>query len=132
MGNLNPKPVEIEFDGKTYGVTFNLNLIDDVQTRFDKSLDEIPAILTDDRTAAANLRYVLTALLNDAIETREMETGEELPRLTEQQVGKKIDIHNFDYYYAKIFEAFGCSLPDTDEDDDPNPRSGQQSSMLPA
>lgn len=127
MGNLNPKPVEIEFDGRIYGVQFNINMIDEMQTHFEKPIGEIYDLIIDSPKSAANLRYLLTALLNDAIETHETETGERVPRLSETEVGKKIDIRDFNYYYEKVIEAFGVSLPETDEDDDPNSKGEQQS-----
>ncbi len=127
MRNLNPKPVDIEFDGKTYGVQFNINMIDEVQTHFEKPIGEIYDLIMDSPKSAANLRYLLTALLNDAIETQEVQTDEHIPRLSEAEVGRKIDIRAFDYYYKKVIEAFGVSLPETNEDDDPNSRGGQQS-----
>ena len=117
MGNLNPKPVEIEFNGKTYGVTFTLNLIDEVQTYFDKPLSDVFNLIIDSPQSVSNLRYMLTLLLNDAPEAES--------ELTQEEVGKKIDIRSFDYYYRKVIEALGISLPDGDEEDDPNSEGKQ-------
>ena len=128
MSDMNPKPIEIEFDGKTYGVTFNINVIDDVQTHFNKPLGDIYSLLTDEVNVCGNIRYILTSLLNDAIEAQEYATGEKLTNLTEHEVGRKINIDNFQYYQGKIFEAFGVSMPDIAEDEDsPNAMSEQQS-----
>lgn len=127
MGNLNPKPIDIEFDSKIYGVQFNINMIDEVQTHFEKPIGEIYDLIMDSPKSASNLRYLLTILLNDAIETHESETGERVQRLSETEVGRKIDIRDFNYYYTKVIEAFGVSLPEADEDEDPNSKGGRQS-----
>lgn len=127
MSDMNPKPIEIEFGGKTYGVTFNINVIDDVQTHFNTPLSEIYSLLADEVNACGNIRYILTALLNDAIEAQAYITGEKIPRLTEHEVGRKIDIHNLGYFQNKVFESFGISMPELNEDDDiPNMPSEQQ------
>lgn len=118
MGNLNPKPVEIEYGGKVYHCTFTLNCIDEVQERFDKSLTEITDLIMDGPKAAGNIRYLLTLLLNES----EDADGE----LDEMEVGRHIDFRNLGYYFDKIIETMGISLPDADEDDaDPEAKAGQ-------
>lgn len=117
MGNLNPKPVEIEFQGKTYRCAFTLNCIDEAQEHFDKSLTEIIEFAFSGSTAARNIRYLLTLLLNDS---PDCET-----ELSEKEVGAAIDIRSFDYYCVKILEALGVSLPDDDGDDLPEAAAGQ-------
>ena len=116
MGNLNPKPVEIEYCGKIYRCTFTLNCIDEAQEHFDKPLSEITDVIMDGKQTARNIRYLLTLLLNESEDAEET--------LDERMVGKHIEFRNFDYYFGKIAECIGVSLPDA-EDDDPNPKSGQ-------
>lgn len=117
MGNLNPAPVEIEFRGKVYRCFFTLNCIDEVQEHFDKSLTEIIQIVIDGKQATRNIRYLLTLLLN---ESEDCEAA-----LDEKEVGAAIDIRSFNYFYGKVLDALGFSLPDDDGDDDPNPTGGQ-------
>lgn len=128
MSDMNPKPIEIKFDEKIYKVTFNINVIDDVQNHFNTPLGEICSLLADDVNICGNVRYILTSLLNDAIEEQEFVIGEKIPKLTEHEVGRKINIENFGYFQNKVFEAFGISMPEFNEDDDlPNMTSERQS-----
>lgn len=121
MGNLNPAPVEIEFKGKVYKCSFTLNCIDEVQEHFDKSLTDVINIIVDGKQAVRNVRFLLTLLLNES-ETKR--TGSE-ETFDEMEVGAAVDFRNFGYYYDKILEALGISLPDDDGDADPEAMGGQ-------
>lgn len=128
MSDMNPKTTEIEFDGKTYGVTFNINVFDDVQTHFKIPFADVYSLLGDDVNICGNVRYILTALLNDAIEAKEYMSGETIPRLAEHTVGRKMNVENFNYFQTKILEAFQNSMPKPNEEDEdaPNTMSEQQ------
>lgn len=118
MGSLNPAPVKIVFGNKTYRCFFTLNCLDEVQEHFDKALSEIIDVILDQRHSARNIRYILTLLLNESQDSE----GD----FTEEDVGKAIEYRNFDYYFGKIIETLGASLPDeSEEDSDPNPTGGQ-------
>ena len=118
MGSLNPAPVEIVFGNKTYRCFFTLNCLDEVQEHFDKALSEIIDVILDQRHSARNIRYILTLLLNESMDSE----GD----FTEEDIGKAIEYRNFDYYFGKVIETLGASLPDeSEEDSDPNPTGGQ-------
>ena len=74
-------------------------------------------IVIDGKQATRNIRYLLTLLLN---ESEDCEAA-----LDEKEVGAAIDIRSFNYFYGKVLDALGFSLPDDDGDDDPNPTGGQ-------
>lgn len=118
MGNLNPKPVEIEFQGKTYRCVFTLNCIDEVQEHFDASLTDVIKMIADGKQTARNVRFLVTLLLNESQDAPE--SG-----FDEMDVGAAIDIRNFNYYCMRVLEALGVSLPDDDGDDLPEAAAGQ-------
>ena len=118
MGNLNPQPVGIEYQGKVYRCVFTLNCIDEVQEHYDLSLSGIIDLFIDGKRAARNVRYLLTLLLNESEDCEKA--------LDEAEVGAAIDVRTFGYYYGKVLEALGVSLPDAeDEGDDPEAAAGQ-------
>lgn len=118
MGTLNPKPVEIEYKGKTYRCTFTLNCIDEVQEHFNASLTDVINMIADGTQTARNVRFLVTLLLNESADAPENGWDE-------MEVGAAIDIRNFDYYVMKILEALGVSLPDDDGEDVPEAAGGQ-------
>lgn len=120
MGNLNPAPVEIEFRGKVYRCFFTLNCIDEVQEHFDASLTDVINAVADGKQTARNVRYLLTLLLNEAADR------DGADEITEDDVGDAIDIRSFNYYYEKVLEALGVSLPDDDGGDDVPEATGGQ------
>ena len=71
MGNLNPKPVEIEYKGKTYRCTFTLNCIDEVQEHFNASLTDVINMIADGAQTARNVRFLVTLLLNESADAPE-------------------------------------------------------------
>lgn len=118
MSDLRPKLTEIELGGKTYGLLFDLNAIDEIQDRFDIPISQLDDLMADERKVFKALKALLAVLINEAID--DAETGE--PHVTEQFIGRKITPQNISLLKGKAFGAFLNGLPQVEEDD-PNAKS---------
>lgn len=118
MSDLNPKSNKIKLGNNEYGLRFTLNAIDDIQDHFDITIQELADLFADGKKQIANIRYILTLLINEDIDCRN-DDGENIPRVTERFVGRYIDAPNIKNMTASIYGAFTNTLPESD-DDSPN------------
>jgi hypothetical protein len=125
MSDLKPNGVKIQLGNKEYGLRFTLNAIDDIQEQFNISIGGLADLLKDEMSRIRNLKILLAILINEDIECVAEENGEKPKRIDERFVGRHIDAGNMRGMMAAIIRAFTDSIPEGDEDDDPNPQSGQ-------
>jgi hypothetical protein len=125
MSDLRPVGVPIEIDGVERHFLFTLNVIDGLQEDYDADLSQIIKDLVEDGKTDKMLRHIVTALLEDEAERAKALRGEELERYTEQGVGWLITLENKEAFLLAVLKAYGVSIPEADEDDDPNQQGGQ-------
>lgn len=113
MSDLRPKPTTITLGGKEYGMLFTLNVIDEIQDRFDIPISQLADLMRDERKVFKVLKTLLTVLINEAID--DAESGE--PHVEEDFVGRKITIAEIATLKDKIFTAFSNGAPERDDDD---------------
>lgn len=121
MSNLRPKGQEIVVEGVKRYLLFTLNAIDEIQDEMDCSLEEAVNRLTDKRESAKTMKKMVSILLND-----EADRKEGLKRYTPEEIGREITQENLQETLLAILRAYGLSLPEPDEYDHPNAKSGQQ------
>ena len=126
MSDLRPRGVPIVFDGVERHFLFTLNLIDEIQEKYDKNLLKVLDQMVKEDQSEHTLRDITMMLLNDEAE-RAKRRGEEIPKVSEADVGEMIGLDNYWDVVKAILEAYGISLPEPEEED-PNQESGQQSS----
>ena len=131
MSKLKPHGVKIQFNGEERELLFTLNVVDELQSRTDKSLPELLREMLDNEQAGniSTIKTVLSVLIQDETERAEFLTGDKKKSYTEKQVGWVLTLENHVYYMEKILEAYGISMPkdedleeieDEIEDEDPN------------
>lgn len=113
MSDLSPKHTQIEIGGKSYGLLFNLNAIDEFQDRFDVPISQLIELMRDERKTSKVLRSLLEILINEAID--DSESGE--PHVTESFIGRKITFKKIPNLINKVLEAFTDGTPESDGDD---------------
>lgn len=119
MSDLRPKPGTISLGGNEYGVLFSINVIDDIQDHFDISIEQLSDVLQDPHKRFKVLKYLLTALINEAIDDEE--SGK--PHVDIQWVGRKLRPDNMGELVSKSLKALHVSMPETEDDDSPNAQS---------
>ena len=126
MSDLKPKGIKIELDGKEYNLLFSLNVIEDFQDKFDTPISKIQEIMGDERKVYKATKFLLAALINEALD--EKESGDE--HISEKAIGRKVNFSNIRYLNESIMAAAVEGMPQiTDEDieeygdEDPNETS---------
>jgi arginine/lysine/ornithine decarboxylase len=117
MSDLRPKPVEITLDGKTYGLLFTLNVIDDIQDKTGLPINDVIDALHDDYKRFKTLKTLLALMINEYIDEYELKET----YVTERYVGRKIGVYGIEEMVSKIASALTLSYPE--EDGSPNPQS---------
>lgn len=118
MSDLKPKGIKITLNGKEYGLRFTLNAIDDIQDHFNVPISNLGDLFQDDKNKIRNLRYLLMVLINEDIDCRKDETGEEIPHVDERFVGRHINAMNMPVMMNSIMKSFTAGTPELDENDD--------------
>ena len=126
MSDVKPRGVPIELDGATRHFFFTLNVIDQLEDEYDKTLYEIVDELTVTNRNSHMLRDVVTVLLNSEAE-RNVRLGADTAQMavSQEDVGEMIGLDNYNEVLRAVLEAYGVSLPEKEEDEDPNGMSGQ-------
>ncbi len=125
MSDLKPRGIPVELDGVERHLLFTLNIIDEIQDRYEKNIHEVICSLGEERDENHVLRELVTILLNDEAKRSERLYGEKkFEKVTEKDVGEMIGLDNYWEVTAKVMQAYGISIPEADEDD-PNGESRQ-------
>lgn len=127
MSDLNPRGIPILVNGEERHLLFTLNIVDEIQERYGKTLSEvIDDVISEDITGHM-LRDLLVLMLNDEVAREKHRDPESsLKEITEQDAGWIIGLDNQIELISSVLKAYGVSLPEP-EDDDPNRESGQTS-----
>lgn len=133
MGDLNPQGVPLILGGEERHLLFTLNAIDEIQSKFGVPLEEAMNQLVERKTleerkiANGALKSMIQILLNDEVERLDHKGGEcGLKPVDEKEAGWMLTNSNMTEALIAVIKAYGGSLPEPDEDEDPNQTGGQQ------
>lgn len=112
------KTTELKFRDKVYDVAFTLN----VMKKFNK--------LDDDEDEIETLIYMITWLINDAIERKKMSTKEHIERVEREEVELFIGANNLGYYREIFNNVVKSSLPEDESEDSSEPKRTVTEDML--
>lgn len=108
-------------DGVERSFLFTLNAIDEIQSHYKMTVMEALGKLFDEKEHISALKFFTTTLINDEFEREKSRNATTvLTRITEKEVGWLIDINNIEYVKKAILEAYNISVPEPDENEDPN------------
>lgn len=128
MRDLKPVGIPVELGGVERRFLFTLNVIDAVQGYYDATVLEVLNKLFDAKEQIDSLRFLVTTLINDEIEREKwMNPSSDLKEVTEKEVGWMINVDNISTVTTAILAAYRISIPDSDEEQDPNAKGEQQS-----
>lgn len=126
MSVFKPRGIAIVLNGEERHFLFTLNMIDQIEEKYDKPLLEIIEDVANDTGSGHLLRDLVVMLLNDEAErNRRMQSSVEYATVTAEDVGDMIGLDNYYEVMKAFLKAYGISMPETDEDEDPNQESGQ-------
>jgi len=119
MSDLKPKATTIQLGDKEYGLLFTINAIDEIQDKFDCPISEIGELMQDYKKTFKIVRFLLTVLINEAID--DAERGE--AHVDERFIGRKLTPDNISSMKIKVFSSFKSGLPASEETESPNVKS---------
>ena len=128
MSDLRPVGVPIELGGVERHFLFTLNAIDAVQSHYDMTILDALNKLFDANEQVESLKFLTMTLINDEVEREKWRNPDsDLNKVTENDVGYMVHSFNMPEVRKAILAAYRISVPESDENDDPNMESGQQS-----
>lgn len=126
MSDLRPVGVPVTIEGVERHLLFTINVCDSIQDKFDTSMEEVINMLVDETKNLGAMKGILAELLNDEVDRLNHDkTEHELKKYTWQEIGWTVDPRDATAIMYKILEAYGISIPESDEFESPNAESGQ-------
>ena len=116
MSKLNPRGIPFEINGQEYRFLFTLSVVDEVQELYDAPVSSVIAKMADDREVYDVIANITAIMINDELKR----TGSAEKEISVRDVKWMIDVPMADKLVKVIMQSYGYSLPDPDEDEDPN------------
>ena len=127
MSDLRPVGIPIELGGVERHFLFTLNAIDTVQSHYNSTMFEALDKLFDANEQNEALKFFTMTLINDEVEREKWKNpSSDLKEVSEKEVGWMIHVENMGIVTTSILSAYRISVPESNENDDPNMESGQQ------
>ena len=127
MSDLRPVGIPIELGGVERHFLFTLNAIDTVQSHYNSTMFEALDKLFDANEQNEALKFFTMTLINDEVEREKWKNpSSDLKEVAEKEVGWMIHVENMGIVTTAILSAYRISVPESNENDDPNMESGQQ------
>lgn len=129
MSDLREEGRNYVFCGHEYHLLMTVNVIDQIQEKFDIPIMKLAEILDRKRMDFyRNVAAIMTILLNEAIEIENEQKGSDLPHVTENQVRRNLSNLNIVDAFVAISETYSLSFLQKEEDDisSPNQMSGKE------
>ena len=98
---------EFEYKGKTYKLVFNLNVMEQIQDEYG-SIDAWGKLTEGDENGEPNVKAVkfgFTAMINEAIDMENEETGANIKPVTKSFVGRMLSEIGIDQMATKMQET---------------------------
>ena len=127
MSDLRQVGIPIELGGVERHFLFTLNAIDTVQSHYNSTMFEALDKLFDANEQNEALKFFTMTLINDEVEREKWKNpSSDLKEVSEKEVGWMIHVENMGIVTTAILSAYRISVPESNENDDPNMESGQQ------
>lgn len=111
----------MNFDGVEREFLFTLNAIDAIQEKYGKTVIEVLQDISDQEKMPEVIKAITSILLTDEAErARWKNSNSKLPAVSEKEAGWLVTVDNIDEVTSAILIAYRISIPDPDEDEDPN------------
>ena len=119
---MRPSGVSCDIGGKTFHFLFSISAIDELETKYDRPIDEVINLLSEPKTVYATLWDIVATLIADEVR---YQGGSEVP--TKEEVGHAMDLRQTGEVMRRVLEAYGISFPEAEEGTDPNVTTGSGS-----
>lgn len=111
MRDLKPTSVSFEIDEHERGLILTLNVIDDIQEHYGKSLKDVCALLGNETERYKAVRYMLFVMLREDAEIRNEQSEVKIPILSEREIGRRLSLDTTAKAITAISNAIVASSP---------------------
>lgn len=123
MSDMQPKGIPVTVDGVERHFLFTLAVVDEVQDHYNMPVNEVIQEMNDDMKVYGVTAYLTMSLTNDDI----IRSGSKEDLYTLDRINRVLTVPMMDGLIAAILQAYGISVPEPDEDDDPNGQRSRKS-----
>lgn len=123
MSDLRPKGISVMIGGVEREILFTLAAVDEIQAYYDAPVSEVISQMADEEKVVDISFRIMFILINDKIARDRYFNGSTEELLTEQELKWLMTLNDVKNYVGAILTAYGLSLPEEDEDEDPNAES---------
>ena len=116
MSDVQPRGIDVEISGQVWHIFMSIAAADIIQDHYDLPLQLVMDKLFDERERYDTCVYILTVLMAD--EVRREGLSQEVPTI--EQLKDLLDVPTVNKLTGMILVAYGLSMPEREEDDDPN------------
>ena len=102
---------------------FTLSAIDEIQAVYGMPVGDVLLKLNEETEIYDTLAQLSMILINDEIERENYRAGTDNPAVTIKEIKWAIDAPMVGDLIRAILKAYGYSVPEADEDEDPNAKS---------
>lgn len=125
MSDLQPVGIVLKLrDGVERRILFTLSVVDEIQSHYDLTVPEVFAKTGEAKEQSDALGFIVLSLINNAIKRENRLRGTDEPYLTMEYVKDNIDMLIIPEINRAIAKSYGYSVPEPDEDDEPDPKKG--------
>ena len=115
MSDMRPSGIAVTVGGVERHVLFTLAAVDEIQSKWNLPVSEVIAKMSDEMEVYPAMLSIISALINDEIARNNL--GDPV---TEEELKRQITVPECDGIIAAILMAYGVSVPEKDEDEDPH------------
>lgn len=120
MSDLRTNCVKITLGEQEYGMAFDLNVIDDIQERFDVAIEDIGKLFEDPKSKIKNIKCLIALMINENFEIESELSGTVPAKVDERFVGRRLkSVQDATSVVSKVLECMNINLPKSD-DESPN------------
>lgn len=122
MSDLRPRGVSLELGGEKRELLFTLNVMDDIQNRTGEPVFSTLQKLFEKEEMNGAVKLLLSSLLTDEAERKKwMDPKSTLKPVSEKEAGWLVDVGNIGEAVTAILTAYRISMPEAEEDEEPDP-----------
>jgi len=123
MSDLQPKGVAIEVGGAERHLLFTIAVVDELQSKYNMPISQVMSLLSDAMQSPNVVADIMLALINDEIRRNRHYHHSDEKEIPEEEGKWLVEMPRFDEFMGAILLAYMGSIPEADEDEDPNVES---------
>ena len=120
MSDFKAANLTFDLNGVEYGAVFTLNVVDSLQSKYNKPIDDVLKMTSDSVTCVSATKALIAAMINEWADIQKDNGVTSFNYVTENFVGRYLDIASF-LNEGSLNNVISASLPEDDGSKSPNP-----------